>query len=344
MYFITIDCGTTNSRVYAVDENGKKYAKVAKKVGVRNTSMTGSRACLEEGLRDAVHECIRSSGIRPEEFRAVLSSGMITSEIGLCEIPHLMAPCGATQLAESITPVKDVHLTDFNIPVYFVRGIKNAMPETVENPFELVGNLDFMRGEEVQMIGMMAHSSCVLPATAVVLSSHTKFIAIDADERILGSLTTTSGQIREAILAQTFVGKSVEKRDNPEDEPEEYFDTDIVREAAEWIRRAGIVRSMMFPRFLDVLLDTKWYERKLFFDALIAAEDMLAINQLDTFDKTCKERFVLIGLPSRCRLYEYILRQLMPDAQVSSITDPEEIDKLSIDGILNIVKKAGLIK
>ena len=46
---------------------------------------------------------------------------------------------------------------------------------------------------------------------------------------------------------------------------------------------------MMFPRFLDVLLDTKWYERELFFDALIAAEDMLAIGQLNDFDEACKK-------------------------------------------------------
>ena len=32
MYFITIDCGTTNSRVYVVDETGKVYAKATKKV------------------------------------------------------------------------------------------------------------------------------------------------------------------------------------------------------------------------------------------------------------------------------------------------------------------------
>lgn len=342
MYFLTVDCGTTNSRVYAVDESGKIYAKAKKKVGVRDTSMTGSRKCLEDGLRETVTRAIQESGIAPSEFRAILSSGMITSEIGLCELPHLMAPCSVSDLAQNIARVDDVHLSDYDIPVYFVRGIKNTMPDVVENPFALVGNLDFMRGEETQMAGLMAHSDFTLPATVVILSSHTKFTPINARGEILGSLTTASGQIRAAILAETFVGKSVEKRENLEEKPENYFDEGIVQEAAAWIKRGGIVRGMMFPRFLDVLLDTRWYERELFFDALIAAEDMLTIGQLDSFDAACKERFLFVGLPERCRLYEYIIRQNIPGAAVSSITDADAIDQLSIDGILDIVKKAGI--
>lgn len=340
MYFITIDCGTTNSRVYVVDESGKIYAKATKKVGVRNTSMTGSRDCLRDGLRETVDRAIQESGLNPSEIKAILSSGMITSEIGLMELPHLMAPCDVDRLAANIEKV-DVKLTDYDIPVYFVRGIKNQMPEVVEDPFALVGNTDFMRGEETQIAGLLAQGFHG-PATITVLSSHSKFIPVDAKGAILGSLTTTSGQVREAILKETFVGKSVEKRDNVEEKPEGYFDENVVLQAAKWIQQAGIVRCMMFPRFLDVLLDTKWYERELFFDALIAAEDMLAIGQLNGFDDACKKKFVFVGLPSRCRLYEFIVKTIMPEAEVSSICDTHAVDSLSIDGILNIAKKAGI--
>lgn len=340
MYFITIDCGTTNSRVYVVDETGKVYAKATKKVGVRNTSMTGSRDCLRDGLRETVNRAIEESGLDPKEIKAILSSGMITSEIGLCELPHVMAPCDVDRLAANIAKV-DVGITDYDIPVYFVRGIKNIMPAVVEDPFALVGNTDFMRGEETQIAGLLAQGFQG-PATVTVLSSHTKFIPVDEKGAILGSLTTTSGQVREAILKETFVGKSVEKRDHVEEKPEGYFDENIVQQATRWIQQAGIVRCMMFPRFLDVLLDTKWYERELFFDALIAAEDMLAIGQLNDFDEACKKNFVFVGLPTRCKLYEYIVKTVMPEATVSSICETAKVDSLSIDGILNIVKKAGI--
>lgn len=342
MYFITIDCGTTNSRVYVVDDRGSIISKATRHVGVRNTSMTGSRKCLEDGLREAVTEAIEASGIDPHQFKAILSSGMITSEIGLCEIPHLSAPCDANTLAANLTKVENVHLTDFDIPVYFVRGIKNAMPAVVEDPFALVGELDFMRGEEAQMVGLMREQKVQLPATVVVLSSHTKFIPINAKGEILGSLTTTSGQVHEAILKQTFVGKSVEPQEGDEPEPEDYFDPHIVSTAADWIRDGGILRCMMLPRFLDVLLDTKWYQRKHFYEALIAAEDMMSIGGLDRFDPVFKQRFIFIGLPGRCRLYEYVVRQNLPGAEVHSICETTAIDKLSIDGVLEIAKKAGI--
>ena len=260
--------------------------------------------------------------------------------IGLCELPHVMAPCDVDRLAANIAKV-DVGITDYDIPVYFVRGIKNIMPAVVEDPFALVGNTDFMRGEETQIAGLLAQGFQG-PATVTVLSSHTKFIPVDEKGAILGSLTTTSGQVREAILKETFVGKSVEKREHVEEKPEGYFDENIVQQATRWIQQAGIVRCMMFPRFLDVLLDTKWYERELFFDALIAAEDMLAIGQLNDFDEACKKNFVFVGLPTRCKLYEYIVKTVMPEATVSSICETAKVDSLSIDGILNIVKKAGI--
>lgn len=342
MYYITIDCGTTNSRVYVVDEKGTVLAKATKKVGVRNTSMTGSNACLREGLHETIREAIRLSGLETKQIRAIFSSGMITSEIGLYELPHMDAPCGIAKLAQNLMPVP-IHLTDDPIPVFFVRGLKNPIPKEVPDPFAYVGNADFMRGEETQMIGLMAREEFSLPGTAVMLSSCSKFMPINRNGEILGSLTSTSGQLREAILAQTFVGKSVERQPGDEPAPENYFDPSIVTAAADWIQKGGLVRGLMFPRFLDVLLDTKWYARKLFFEALIAAEDLLCIDQLHQFDSDCLGRFLFIGVPERCRLYEFLTKRAFPEAQVQSMTDLAEIDQLSIVGILKIAAEAGVL-
>lgn len=343
MFYITIDCGTTNSRAYVVDEKGKIYGKATKQVGVKDTAQTGSRDCLRKGLREIVAEAIRISGIARSEIQAVLSSGMITSEIGLCEIPHHMAPCSVKDLADSITRIDDSGIID-GVPVYFVRGIKNHMMESGRRPSEQVGELDFMRGEETQLAGIMTRSDVKLPATVVILSSHTKFNVIDRNGVILGSLTTMSGQTRAAIWENTFVGKSVEKRDNVEEEPENYFDEYIVRDAVEWVKKSGFLRSLMFPRFLEVLLETKWYERRLFFDALIAADDMLAIRQMEMFEEKSEGNYYLVGHPERCKLYEFVLREIDPQAKVVCITDVTEIDELSIQGILMIAHEGGIVK
>lgn len=343
MYFITIDCGTTNSRAYVVDETGNIYAKATKKVGVRNTSMTGSNQILKDGLREIISEAIKISGIKPSNIKAILSSGMITSEIGLCELPHIDAPATVDDLACNIKKV-DILLTKEDIPVYFVRGIRNAIPKNIEDPFSFVGNCDFMRGEETQIAGILADNKVKLPATITFLSSHTKFIPVNKEGVVLGSLTTCSGQVREGIITQSFVGKSIEKHNGDEDEPINFFNNNIVKQATLWIEKTGLLRTVMSNRFLDVLLNTKWYERKLFFEAMIAAEDMLSVGQLSAFSETCQNRFVFIGLSERCRLYEYVIQQIRPDAEVISICDTDAVDHLSIDGILNIFKKAKVFK
>lgn len=342
--YATIDCGTTNSRVYIVDSNGIIYGKATKTVGVRDTATTGSRDTLQNGIHEIILEALKQAGRTLKDLTAILSSGMITSEIGLIEIPHLIAPCGVDDLAKNIVKVNDINIVDEDIPIYFVRGIKNKMDAGAKSATELVGRADFMRGEETQVAGMLSDSAFSLPSIIVILSSHTKFIPVDASGLVLGSLTTMSGQLYDAIINNTFVGKSVNKIDPAQEEPKDYFDQEIVDNASNWIRKVGLVRSLMFPRFLDVLFKTTWYERHLFFEALIAAEDMLAIGQLDMFGNHLPTNFILVGNEERCRLYSHILKKQLPNAGISSITKTEEIDKLSIHGILTIARKAGIVK
>lgn len=344
MFYSIIDCGTTNSRAYIVDETGSIFGTAKINIGVKDTATTGSKQMLREGLREIIQNAVAQANINLNDLRAVLSSGMITSEIGLYEIPHLMAPCTEDMLARTITKVVDTGIVDADIPVYFVRGIKNKMQASAKEPTALVGELDFMRGEEVQVVGMIKRSDFRIPGTMVVLSSHTKFIPVSKDAEVLGSLTTMSGQLYDAVMNHTFVGKSVEKRDNADEKPQDYFDESIVENAIDWINKGGIVRALMFPRFLEVLLDTKWYERHLFYEALIAAEDMLAIDQLSAMCGDLHNYFALVGGKERCRLYSYVLKRRIPNANVNCISDSNEIDSLSITGILSIARKAGIVK
>lgn len=52
--FAVIDCGTTNTRIYIVDQNREILASGSRKVGVRDTSITGSRDALRQGDCGAV--------------------------------------------------------------------------------------------------------------------------------------------------------------------------------------------------------------------------------------------------------------------------------------------------
>ena len=341
MYLSTIDCGTTNSRVYVVNEHGDILGKATKKVGVRDTAIHGSNEVLKQELKETLFDALSHAALRLEDIRFLISSGMITSEIGLLEIPHVWAPASVDKLAKNIKTVQDLSIFPLDIPIHFIRGIKNKY-DPQKTQMKDVGMLDFMRGEESQIAGIFALHDFQLPFTVVVLSSHTKFIPIDGEKNILGSLTTISGQVYEAIIKETFIGKSIRGDDGFEDE--DYFDDDIVEAAYRWNQNSGFLRSLLMPRFLDVLLKTKWYERKLFVEAVIAAEDMKALDQFEALNFPVKTNFILVGSKRRCSIYEYMLKKKKRVARdIMKITDVGEIDFLSIKGVLYLAEKAGLL-
>ena len=342
MRIVTIDCGTTNSRVYVVDEKGFVYGKASRKVGVRDTAISGSRHELQVGLKLTLEEAINSAGVQLDDIDFIISSGMITSELGLKELPHLWAPVSIDTLAKSIERVEDPEVFPQDIPVYFVRGIKNKYdPSHVD--FIDVGKLDFMRGEEAQIAGIVSLGIAEPPFTVAMLSSHTKYISVDSSGRIMGSVTTLSGQIFDALLSNSFIGKSIQS--DPKVSATEGIDQQVLDSAFEWVQKTGLLRSLLMTRFLDVLMETEWYQRRLFVEGCIAAEDIKALTQFKPLGLEINTPYVLIGKHARCAIYkDLISRKTEVNHDIQIISEESLMDSLSIHGALLLGKKAGLIK
>lgn len=338
MLIASMDCGTTHSRVYVVDGEGTVLGKGVRKVGVRDTAITGTNDLLREGIRAAFDDALIAAGLQAADVSLSVAAGMITSELGLREVPHLGAPAGIRDLAGNLVRLEDESVLPPGIPMYLIPGVKNALVEGDPRPGD-VNLLDFMRGEETQVVGtLLKHPAEGL--TVVVLSSHTKFISVDRDGLIRGSVTTLSGQLYEAIKKETFIGKSIEG--DPDDVSTEFWDEEIVANAAACVESAGFLRTLMMGRFFDVLMKTRWYERKLFVEASIAAEDMRALRHFETLGFDAGAPVILIGPEVRCRVYRSMMRSRLA-AEPSVISDPGEIDQLNIQGSLAILKEAGLV-
>lgn len=339
MYFATIDCGTTNSRVYVLDECLRVLAKGTKKVGVRDTAITGSKQVLREGLAEVFERAVRDAGLQVRDLACAVTSGMITSEIGLLEIPHLTAPAGLDDLAAGLMPVRDPTVFPIDVQLLFIRGIKNAYPP--ETTVRDIRRVDFMRGEETQIMGLLALSGLPdPPLTAVVLSSHTKYIPVTTERKIAGSATTLSGQVFEAIRHGTSVGKSVEAPDTASEE----LDTEIVDAAVDAVAHAGFLRTLLMPRFMEVLLGIPAPLRRLFIDAAIAAEDLHALRDFPLLGFDADTPLVLVGHPARCRIFRYILyRHYGVTREICELSDPEQVDRLAILGAVVIAQRAGYL-
>jgi len=342
MYFATIDCGTTNSRVYILDDRYQVIGRGQKKVGVRDTAVTGSNEMLKEGLRKIFEHTVQDTGLSIKDIKFAITSGMITSEIGLIEIPHITAPAGINELAENVKVVRNLAIFPVDVPIIFIRGIKNSFPKNAT--YKDLRKTDFMRGEETQVLGLIScYKDLKYPIIMTMLTSHTKFIYINEDKKIAGSLTTLSGQIHEAIQSMTVIGKSIKKTSNNTTK-EGYFDEGLINTAYDSVKNAGFLRTLLMPRFMEVLLETEWYERELFFNSTIPCEDLNAMNDFDLLGFNRKSTFVLVGHKNRSNIYKYLLKEKYGVTQdIKQIYKEDEIDRLSIEGAITVAKKAGYL-
>lgn len=352
-----IDCGTTNSRLRIVDERGAVLGRAAAKIGVKDTAVQGSNRALREGLEELFRVALDSAGLGAEKVDFVISSGMITSELGILELPHLPAPAGLPDLARTLTRVEGERRLALAPELYLVRGVKNAPDPQPGSPVAAVRALDFMRGEETQIMGFLELYGAGEPTTIVNLSSHTKYISVDESGRIRGSVTTLSGQVYEAVLKETFIGKSVSPPANRDGGPERTPDTEgdsgvpaaeleaAMDLAADLVESAGFLRSLMVPRFLDTLMDTNRRIRKRFVESCLAADDLSAMNLFPEYGFPIGSRVVLVGLPERCGIFEHLLRRSgrAREARIETISDADEVLRLAAVGALAIARAAGLL-
>jgi len=343
MHFAVIDCGTTNSRIYLLDENYQVIKKGNKKIGVRDTAIHGSNEVLKLGLKKLIEETVLSSGLKIQDIKFAITFGMITSEIGLIEIPHRWAPVGINDLASNIQVVQDQDIFPLPIPLLFIPGVKNRLKE--DSTYEDIRRIDFMRGEETQVAGLLhTYPNLKLPLTIIILSSHTKYVYINSRKQIAGSLTNLSGQVYSAIKKETSIGKSL--LPNNDNVPPDYFDLKVIESAYDAIEHGGFLRTLLMPRFMEVLLKNTWYERDLFLDAAISCEDLKVLKEFSLLNFSLSEsNFILVGQQRRCRLLKYLLvkyRNIKREIRI--IYKKEEIDQLGISGAINIAQKATYLK
>ena len=333
--FAVIDCGTTTTRIYIVNEEKKIVASGRTKVGVRDTSITGSRDKLRNGVTELFFKVLKENKITDDQVKFAIASGMITSEIGLIDIPHLVAPVGLEQLADGIQKVKDESVLPIGRPVYFVRGVRNHYPEKARA--QDLRQVDFMRGEEVQCIGVMESRKISYPCNIVALSSHTKIMYINEKRQIEASNTTISGQLYEALKDATNIGKSIVPVAG--EQAGGYSFEELVEVAMDCVQHAGLARTMLMPRFLQVLMQTSGEERQLFIDAAIAADDLNAFREMRE-QGYVSDYYLFYGHEIRCKLYSYMLKKLFGDQiVVESIYDKDELDRLTVTGSIAVALK-----
>lgn len=243
-YILTIDTGTTNTRVCLFEENREIVGTAKREVGVRNTAIDGNNQKLKIAVRECLEALLSKAGIGYDQVSRIIASGMITSNVGLAEIPHLSAPISAQDLAEGIREVlcEDV----CPLPISFIPGIKNADGSDVS--LDNYEQMDIMRGEEVESIAILHLLPKEKAYLLVLPGSHTKFVSVDKAGRITGCLTTISGELLNSVTNNTLLADSTGRQYvTPED-----YDREMFLEGFKAERKCGIGRACFSGRILSL--------------------------------------------------------------------------------------------
>lgn len=194
MKYITIDSGTTNTRISIVSENkvlDTLKFNVGARAGIKDNTV------LKTAIRDGIDEILSKNNLQNSDIERILASGMITSEFGLCDLEHITTPAGISELHNTS---KEIVIDEISqIPFVFVRGVK-----TTSASFE---NTDMMRGEETELMGIMSanNGECVY----VFPGSHSKIIETDSSGRIANFTTMLTGEMAFAISENTILNASI---------------------------------------------------------------------------------------------------------------------------------------
>lgn len=267
-WIITLDGGTTNTRAILWKDGGM-LAKAGREVGVRCTAVDGNNERLKTAVRECIQEVLTAAGAGEADLKAILASGMISSNVGLCEVPHCAAPAGAEELARA---ARMVAMPDISaVPITIIPGVKNPVDPVDLDSF---GGMDMMRGEEVETLALLEEYPKGKPYLLVLPGSHMKFVSTDAQGRILGCLTSISGELLASITNDTIIADAVGRQFAAD----ETYDAEWVALGAREAAQAGLGRACFSARILSQFPKTPPEKLACFILGAVLQGDLTALH------------------------------------------------------------------
>lgn len=175
---IAIDWGSSNFRVFRLDEDGRILDRRSSPLGILHIGSADFTGTLRSQV---------ASWLQEGEKR-ILLCGMIGSRQGWVETPYLPCPVGLTDLAMAVVKVP---FTDAE--VLLVPGVSGENSDGVP---------EVMRGEETEAMGVM--DRCNGEGLVCFPGTHSKWIHLH-DRKITSFITYMTGEIYEALRTSTIL-------------------------------------------------------------------------------------------------------------------------------------------
>lgn len=330
MHVLTIDTGTTNTRVCLWAATGC-IGQGAAPVGVRTTVLTGDTRSLKTGVARLCHVVLQDAGLSADADVVIIAAGMITSGLGLAELPHLTAPVSLDTLAAGMTRR---HIADFMPqPVWFVPGIKNSPPSV---GLEHIEAMDMMRGEETETAALLVNGAAKADSLVVLPGSHTKMVRITEQGEIGACITTLSGELLDVISKNTLVADALDSRFCDD------IDEAMLLRGAELCRQVGLPRVCFAIRIMAMFADLSRNQRANVLLGAMLDADIQAIKHSAALGMRYEIPIVIYGKSALQRGLALLIRA-DGDFRGEVLTPASVTGSLSGLGALALARRRGIV-
>ncbi|MEH6533544.1 MAG: 2-dehydro-3-deoxygalactonokinase [Photobacterium frigidiphilum] len=324
---ITIDAGTTNTRVTLFD--GKQRLGIVKAaIGVRNTSIDGNNSQLVSTISQAISQLKQEHNIVDKDIEAILAAGMITSNLGLVEVPHLIAPVSLQDFSDNIFSKVFPEISD--TPIHFIPGVKNLETNNIQS----IDGLDIMRGEEVEALAIADLFEIKQDSVIALPGSHSKFISIDASQAINGCCTTLAGELNSIITHHTILTSSLQDK---------FADTlcsESLLEGYNAVEKYGLGHALFTIRLNEQFGGKGHQQLANYLVGAILHSDIKALSSAPQLLFTPDTPIYIGGKGLLCEATAVLIRYLYPDAK---ITHCDNVEDLSAIGAIYVARQSGLV-
>lgn len=187
-----VDWGTSSFRLFLFSDEGEIIARSKSRSGITRIVSGGFEAFLDSELTRV--------NASPETTR-VLMSGMIGSNMGWLDAGYVACPASLVDIAGSV-----IRVPSQKLDVSIVPGLRCDSP---------LGEPDVMRGEETQVLGLLAdegeegisESLLCLPGT------HTKWAGV-SDGKVNGFNTCFTGELFEMLCGHSVLVSGDQQSDD----------------------------------------------------------------------------------------------------------------------------------
>lgn len=331
MYNITIDAGTSNTRA-TLWHDWKMYNSVAKAVGCRDTAITGSRERLLNGVQAALTELVDGAGLTYRQINAVLTSGMISSNMGLAEIPHISLPAGREEIARALV-AKDIPQV-WPKPIWFVPGLKQSADS---NDWLGLSVMDIMRGEETEAIALIERLGLTGPAWIALPGSHSKYLYINDDQKVERFVTTLAGELYSAVAGNTILADSVAIANISG-----MLSKDLLA-GAELAASMGLGKACFMVRLAHLFGDKNETERGDFLLGAILSSDIQSLKQVNRLVKAKNSLIAVAGRKELRTAVVGLLRNEKDFGDKVMEVDDQDVQNLAGYGALILARQRGIL-